>query len=55
MRIKLQMKIIENDVGLESFEEEVNQFLATVSAVDVKVTKLKEEWRAVIQYEIQEG
>lgn len=52
MPIKLQMKIIENDVSLESFEEEVNQFLVTVNAVDVKVSKVKDEWRAVIQYEV---
>ncbi len=51
MPIKLQMKIIENDVNLASFEEEVNQFLATVNAVDVRVSKVKDEWRAVIQYE----
>ena len=52
MLIKLQMKIIENDVSLASFEEEVNQFLTTVNAVDVKVSKVKDEWRAVIQYEV---
>lgn len=52
MPIKLQMKIIENDISLSSFEEEVNQFLTTVNAVDVKVSKAKDEWRAVIQYEV---
>ena len=50
--VRLQIKVITNEISAESFEEEVNEFLKGVQAVDVKITYRNGEYMAVIQYEI---
>lgn len=50
--VRLQIKVITNEISAESFEEEVNEFLREVQAVDVKITYRNDEYMAVIQYEI---
>ena len=48
----MQIKIIVNEISIESLEKEVNEFLPSVQAFDVKISSKGGEYIAVILYEV---
>ena len=46
----MQIKIIVNEISIEELEEEVNKFLKTVNAFDVKINIKNGDYIAIIQY-----
>lgn len=48
----MQIKIIINEISIEELEKEVNEFLYTVNAVDVKISIKNGDYMAVIMYEV---
>ena len=48
----MQIKIIINEISIDRLEDEVNEFLRTVQAFDVKVSSKGGEYTAVILYEV---
>lgn len=48
----MQIKIIINEFSIEELEKEVNEFLKTVEAFDVKISGKNGDYMAVIMYEV---
>lgn len=48
----MQIKIITNEISIEELEKEVNEFLYTVNAFDVKISIKNGDYMAVIMYEV---
>ena len=48
----MQIKIIINEISVEELEKEVNEFLKTVEAFDVKISIKNGDYMAVVMYEI---
>ena len=48
----MQIKIIINEISIEELEKEVNEFLYTVNAFDVKINIKNGDYMAVIMYEL---
>ena len=48
----MQIKIIINEISIEELEKEVNEFLPSVQAFDVKISTKGGEYIAVILYEV---
>ena len=48
----MQIKIIINEISLEELEKEVNEFLRTVEAFDVKIISKNGDYMAIVMYEV---
>ena len=48
----MQIKIIINEISIEELEKEVNEFLYTVNAFDVKISIKNGDYMAIVMYEV---
>ena len=46
----MQIKVIINEISIEELEKEVNEFLYTVEAFDVKISIKNGNYMAIVMY-----
>ena len=48
----MQIKIIINEISIEELGKEVNEFLRTVEALDIKISSKNGDYMAIVMYEV---